>query len=258
MAARFTTRLFAAALVLAGAPVLPAQTQSPAPPPCAANTKPTAQAPCTPAKPPAASSAPDDPFPFPGDNKPAATPPAAPAKSGSADDFPFPGETPGAPAKATPTPNTPPAPGDDPFPFPGADSSSSSSSSSSGSSSSGDNAAPASDPDDDLPVQSTLKHPRPKAKPQTDDEREMEDLKVAKFYRDRGNFNAVYLRSKDAVKTIPDDPEAHLLLAEAAQKLNKRDEAIAEYNAVLKFDPTDEQKKTASRGLEDLQKEPAK
>jgi hypothetical protein len=251
-----TTRTIAAAILLV-APVLFAQTQNPAPPPCAANTKPTAQAPCTPAKPPAASSTPDDPFPFPGGDKPSAPPPDAPAsapvKPGGSDDFPFPGETPSAPAKAAPS-NTSPASGDDPFPFPGAAPGSSSSSSSSSS----DNGAPTSDPDDDLPVQSTLKHPRAKAAPQTDDEREMEDLKVAKYYRDRGNFNAVYLRSKDAVKTIPDDPEAHLMLAEAARKLNKRDEAIAEYKATLQFDPTNEQKKTASRGIEDLEKEPAK
>ncbi len=121
--------------------------------------------------------------------------------------------------------------------------------SSSSSSSSGDNSAP---DDPEPPVQSTLKHPRPQAKPQTDDEREIEDLRVARFYRDKGNFNAVYLRSKDAIKIFPDDPEAHLMLAEAAQKLNKRDEAIAEYKAALQFDPTPEQKKTASHGLEEL------
>lgn len=80
----------------------------------------------------------------------------------------------------------------------------------------------------------------------------MEDLKVARFYRDKGDFNASYIRSKDAVKSIPDDPEAHLLLAQAALKLKKRDEAIAEFNATLKLDPSDSQKKDATRALAEL------
>ena len=93
----------------------------------------------------------------------------------------------------------------------------------------------------------------PKVKdPQTPDERFEEDLKVARFYRDKGDYNAAYLRSKDAVKTIPDDPEAHLLLAQMAQRLNKKDEAVTEYNAALKFDPTDDQKKAASKALREL------
>jgi Tfp pilus assembly protein PilF len=88
---------------------------------------------------------------------------------------------------------------------------------------------------------------------QSDDDREAEDLTVARFYRDRGNLNAAYQRSKDAVKHQPDDPDAHLLLAEMAQKLNKRDEAIAEYNALLKLDASDEQIKTARKALAQLQ-----
>ena len=54
------------------------------------------------------------------------------------------------------------------------------------------------------------------------------------------------------MQTIPDDPEAHLLLAEAALKLNKRDEAIAEFKATLQNDPDNNQKKSATRGLEEL------
>jgi Tetratricopeptide repeat len=39
------------------------------------------------------------------------------------------------------------------------------------------------------------------------------------------------------------------LLAEIAQKLNKRDEAIAEYNACLKLDPSEKQVKDARKAL---------
>ena len=88
---------------------------------------------------------------------------------------------------------------------------------------------------------------------QSDDDRESEDVTVARFYSSRGNWNAAYLRSKDAVKLKPDDPDAHLLLAEAAHKLNKKDEAVTEYKAILKLDSSDSQLKTARKALENLQ-----
>jgi Tfp pilus assembly protein PilF len=84
---------------------------------------------------------------------------------------------------------------------------------------------------------------------QTADEREAEDLSVAKFYTDTGDLKGAYLRSQDAVKTAPDDPEAHFALAEAALKLNKRDEAMAEYTVCLKLDPVDKEAKQARKAL---------
>jgi hypothetical protein len=89
---------------------------------------------------------------------------------------------------------------------------------------------------------------------QSPDEREAEDLKVAKFYQGSGDLAGAYLRTQDAVKTIPDDPDAHFALAEIAVKLGKREEAIAEYNACLKLDPTDKQLKNAHKALEKLGK----
>ena len=87
---------------------------------------------------------------------------------------------------------------------------------------------------------------------QTDEDREAEDLTVAKFYRQTGNLQAAYLRSKDAVTMQPDDPEAHFALADAAQRLNKREEAAAEYNAYLKLDPEGDRVKSAQRALSAL------
>jgi hypothetical protein len=87
---------------------------------------------------------------------------------------------------------------------------------------------------------------------QSVDEREAEDLSVAKFYTDSGDLQGAYLRSQDAVKSAPDDPDAHFALAEAAQRLNKRDEAIAEYKACLKLDPLDKEAKEAHKALERL------
>jgi Tfp pilus assembly protein PilF len=87
---------------------------------------------------------------------------------------------------------------------------------------------------------------------QSADEREEEDLSVAKFYTDRGDLKGAYMRSQDAVKTVPDDPDAHFALAEAALKLNKKDEAIAEYSATLKLDPTDKVAKASRKALQHL------
>ncbi len=84
---------------------------------------------------------------------------------------------------------------------------------------------------------------------QTMDQREMEDLDVAHFYVQSGDLQGAYLRSQDAVKIAPDDPDAHFALAGVALKLNKRDEAIAEYNACLKLDPPDKQARDARKAL---------
>lgn len=70
---------------------------------------------------------------------------------------------------------------------------------------------------------------------------------------DRGDFPAAYMRSQDAVKLAPDDPSAHFLLAEAALKLNKRDEAMDQYRQCLKLDPIDKEAKAAKKALDRLQ-----
>ena len=94
----------------------------------------------------------------------------------------------------------------------------------------------------------------PAPKPQTAGEREEEDLRVANFNLDSGNVRGAYLRAQDAVKTAPDDPEAHFALAEMAAKLGKKDEAIAEYNACLKLDPTDDRRRDSNKALSRLAK----
>jgi tetratricopeptide (TPR) repeat protein len=134
-------------------------------------------------------------------------------------------------------------------------SSSSSSSSSNGSSSSADPDAPAGPPLNDAGSEGTSTHrklPKPK-KLQTPDERVTEDLSVAKFYEGRGNLQAAYLRTKDAVNTLPDDPESHFALAEVAQKLKKNDEAIAEFKTYLKLEPDGDKVKAAQKALAQLQ-----
>jgi hypothetical protein len=205
---------------------------------------------------------------------PCGTTPAPASKPSTAEKFPFPGEVGSSPNPAVPSisgvPPAPDAPGatSSPaaksFPFPGDAKPDASGSSSSSSSSSGDNAAPV---DPSAGATPGLKDEGSEGKPatpgrhilhrvnpvgtklQTNDEREQEDLDVAHFYVDTGDLKGAYLRSQDAVKLAPDDADAHFALAEIARKLNKRDEAIVEYNACLKSDPTEKQAKEARKAL---------
>lgn len=235
-------------------------------PPCPAQSMPAADtAPCSVAPQPA----------------PCGAKPATPAKPNAAEKFPFPGEdpTPGiAPAPAASTPDAPAvaAPArksaGDAFPFPG-DPAADSSSSSSSSSSSDDTAPdPAAAPTPATPAQPGLsdkgsegaaqppgRHILHRVNPigtklETDDERETEDLDIAHFYTQTGDLQGAYLRSQDAVKIAPGDPDAHFALAEAARKLNKRDQAIAEYSACLKFDPSDKEAAASRKELARLKR----
>jgi hypothetical protein len=224
--------------------------------------------------------------------EPCGSKPAGTAKPDTMQKFPFPGEpsSNGASPDAAPSiggvPQVPdagvpaaPAPGTKPdatkqFPFPGEASQPDSSAgekgtSSSSSSSSGDDSSPVdpgaspngtpglkdqgSEGSTATPGRHILHRVNPVGtKLQTTDEREAEDLSVAHFYTQTGDLQGAYLRSQDAVKSVPDDPAAHFALAEIALRLNKRDEAVAEYNACLKLDPSEKQAKDAHKALEHL------
>ena len=79
-----------------------------------------------------------------------------------------------------------------------------------------------------------------------------DDLKVGSFYMKDGNAQGAYLRFKDAVDHDPQDPDARYSLAEAASKLNKRDEAIVNYRECLKLDPAGDHDKAARKALQKL------
>lgn len=216
--------------------------------------------------------------------------PASGDKKSPAEKFPFPGQTTSqpdssaapvnqAPRSADP-PSAPPAAGVSPdkkFPFPGDSgtaskpaigptSGSSSSSSSDGEPNPADAASsPDANPTPELqdkgsegqktvPGRHILHRVNPPGtKLQSPEERAAEDVDVARFYMDTGDFNAAYLRGKDAVKLLPDDPSAHFTLAEAAMKLDKREEAIEHYQQCLKLDPIDKEAKAAKKALSRLQ-----
>ena len=214
-------------------------------------------------------------FPFPGEQP-------APSSS-AAKTFPYPGESsPDAPqdpaaaaraaekpaSKAFPYPGgeTPDLPGNSAGPTPKPDDASSSSSSSS---SSGDDVASdagrspgqsaAKNPDDDDEDQPRLKDKgsegqrrRKVVKVQTDTERVDEDLNIAKYYGQSGNYMGAYLRAKDAVRTQPDYPDGHFVLGEAAKRLKKNDEAAVEFHAYLKLSPDGQNAKAAEKALDEL------
>ena len=214
--------------------------QNPPPCPAPAQSQPPDQTakPCTPA--PKKSAA--EQFPFPGRSAKPDNPPDSPT--------PAPGSstTPADAAAKHPFPTQPPPklPSDD----------SSSSSSSSSSDHNPDSNVPANPNFDGNPPEGTSVH-RKLPKPQhlqSDDERVDEDLTVAKFYLHDENYQGAYLRAKDAVNIQPDYSATHFALALAAQKLKKRDEAIAEYQAYLKLDPDGEKAKEAKMALADLNK----
>ncbi len=223
-------------------------------------------------------------FPFPG-SQPAAAPsdaaaptpqanPAVPAAPGqnAVQRFPFPGDT---PSTETPAPasssSAPPAPDSSQSPLKDAGSSGSSSSSSSSpsdarSSGSGDNNPGYSSsnagpdlPDDDpnAPMPTPQHHASRKKLPAPEkalsvDDKEAEDLQVAGFYQNDGNFKAAYDRAKEAVSLVDDDPAAHLALADAARKLGKLDEAETNYKKTLALDPIPKMRKAAEKSLKDM------
>jgi TolA-binding protein len=225
---------------------------------CLAQQSPSSQA-TPPANPAPCSVAPEP--------QPCGTTPTPPGKAGATDKFPFPGEaggigpSPSGPAAPSlsgvpdaPDPNSTPAQKKDAgkeFPFPGdpaAGGSPAPGTASSSSSSSSDAASPADDAaapgltdkgseGSATPGRHLLHRVNPVGtKLQTIDEREQEDLDVAHFYIQTGDLQGAYLRDQDAVKVAPEDPDAHIALAELALKLNKPDVAAAEYDACLKID----------------------
>ena len=84
------------------------------------------------------------------------------------------------------------------------------------------------------------------------DAREAEDLQVSHYYMTTGNYLGAYLRAKDALNTIPDDPLAHFAIAESAAKLKKTDEAVSEFKLYLKLDPDGVKAKSAERALDEI------
>jgi hypothetical protein len=199
-------------------------------------------------------------FPYPGDSTPAAqTNPAAPAAKqtpGSAGQepaskqFPYPGEDASGSSSSSAGAAKPAPPAGDGLQDAGSSGTSSSSSSSSSSSAGPDNGA---DGDTGTAAPVRARRRRAAAGPRlTPTQREAEDLQVAGFYQNDGDFRGAYLRAKDAVSIADADPDAHLALGEAARKLGKLDEAEQNYRRCLQLDPVPKSRKTAEKALKEM------
>ena len=229
-------------------------------------------------------------YPYPGETPPQGTPPGAPSVPGTGDaapSAPVPQEGPLQPGNQTGVPGQPaakrfPYPGetDGTTPVPGqpplndaGSSGSSSSSGSSGSSSSSSNSSSGSsdssggsspsgagragggDPDTDPDAAAAPRrnrHKLPAVPRQSPSEREEEDVKIAGFYQNDGNFKGAYDRAKDAVSLDGDDPAAQLALAESARHLGKLDEAEKAYRQCLELDPVPKLRKKAEGALKEM------
>ena len=190
---------------------------------------------------------------------PAAEKKAADTQAGKANPFPT-GSSPDMPTDSA----TPASKGDDSSPSSSTSSSPASPDASSSSSSSDDTAASGAgkspkNPDDDDEDKPNLtdkgssgRRTLKVIKPQSDTARVDEDLSIAKFYGQSGNYMGAYLRAKDAVKTQPDYPDGHYALGEAAKRLKKNDEAVAEFETYLKLSPDGTEAKAAEKALDEL------
>ena len=252
-------RWLAASVLLVAGGMAQAQVYTPPPPPLQLGPcVPTKDFPCDqPQKTPAVPAAADQ-NPFPGES-PASTP-TTPAQAGgtakpsTGQQFPFPGEPPAAsPAGSGQKPA-----GASKFPFPGEPpDASSTSSSSSSSSSSDDGSGSADDPDKaglkDKGSEGSTRFERKKlAVPEDLSKRELDDLDVSHYYITTGDFIGAYARAQDAVKLYPEDENAHYALGLAADKMKKKEEAIAEYKVYLKMAPDGPKARQAEKALDVL------
>ena len=198
---------------------------------------------------------------------PSTTAPSAPqtgAATSTGNRFPYPGESAGGQnatgeSSSTSSAASPANPGTGGG-LQDAGSSGESSSGSSGSSSSSsagttpnpdDPSSPFTDPDT-APAPKRGRKKLPPVPRQSPSEREEEDVKVAGFYLNDGNYKAAYTRAQDAVSLTEDDAEAQLMLAEAARKLGKLDEAQQHYKRCLALDPLPKLRKTAVQALKQM------
>ena len=78
------------------------------------------------------------------------------------------------------------------------------------------------------------------------------DTKVGNFYLHSGDYKGAYDRFAEATKVDPTNADAVFGLAEAARRLNRRAEAVSNYQLYLSAVPDGEHAKDARRALKEL------
>jgi Tfp pilus assembly protein PilF len=82
--------------------------------------------------------------------------------------------------------------------------------------------------------------------------RAKKDVEVGNYYLAAGSPKGAYARFADASKMDPTNVDAIFGLAEAAQRLRRTDEAVANYKLFLSIVPDGSRAKEARKGLNDL------
>ncbi|HSY72379.1 MAG TPA: tetratricopeptide repeat protein [Alloacidobacterium sp.] len=79
-----------------------------------------------------------------------------------------------------------------------------------------------------------------------------DDVHVGQFYLNREDYKGAYVRFKEATQADPENPEAVFYLAEAARRMNHKDEATQNYQLYLDALPDGPKAKEARKALHDL------
>lgn len=79
-----------------------------------------------------------------------------------------------------------------------------------------------------------------------------DDVHVGQFYLNREDYKGAYTRFKEATQADPENPEAVFYLAQAAQKMNHKDEAAQNYQLYLAAMPNGPKAKDARKALKEL------
>ncbi len=90
-------------------------------------------------------------------------------------------------------------------------------------------------------------------KPMSDDEQQAaKDIEVGYYYLRDKNYLAAESRLKEAVEIKPNSPEALIGLAQAQQKLGKRNDARQNYETYLKLNPNGPEAEKVKNALAQL------
>lgn len=79
-----------------------------------------------------------------------------------------------------------------------------------------------------------------------------DDVHVGQFYLNREDYAGAYARFKEATQADPENPEAVFYLAQAAQRMNHKAEALQNYQLYLDALPNGPKAKEARKALHDL------
>ena len=79
-----------------------------------------------------------------------------------------------------------------------------------------------------------------------------DDVHVGQFYLNREDYKGAYARFKEATQADPENADAVYYLAEAARRMNHKDEAVENYQLYLAALPDGPKAKDARKAIREL------